>query len=391
MQLLRALPVLIVLCCCPAPLHAGQLIVTPSLALRQEYNDNIYSVASGRRGDFLTTVSPALALSEGSEVATGSLAGGVNELLYLRNSGNDGLGYFVRGSGRYTLTPRLDLSTDLGGTRDSSASSIASNSQVTSSRTLHQDYRVGERYQASELLSSSLSLGFGRDDYDNPVYLGTRHYLGSVEADYDLGRRFPGLTLVQVLSASRDATNLSRVDNLGATIGVTKNLSELWHFSLNAGGRYTHSRFQVAGSPLWASHDQGGAVGNLSLGYADARYSASVTVSHDLSSASGRSGAMQRTGGSLSLGDRFTGRLIGSLGAGYTWNRSGQDQLGSGAIDERYRNLAGSLRYEFFDAPSDLALELSYTYNNTDYRLFGVQMNQNIAMVRLIWQHASTR
>lgn len=376
----------------PARLHAGQVIVTPSLALKEEYNDNIFTQVSGRRGDLISTVSPALAVSRGTENSNVSLAGGVNELLYLRNGSSDGLGYSLQGSGNYAVTPRLALSADLGGTRDISASSVdPATSLVTSSRTLHQSYKLGESYHFSELLSSTLSLGYGRDDYDNRAYLATRHYQANSELDYDLGRRLPGAKLAQVLSFSRDATDVSQVDSVGVTLGFSKNVSELWLCSLSGGGRFTSSRFQVAGSAAWKTNDEWGEIGNLSLNYTGAKLSGSLTVSQDLSAASGRAGATQRTGGSLSLSDRFTPRFTGNLGASYARNLAGQDQFAGGAIDEWYRNLSASLRYEFFQAPSDLALETSYTFNNTDYRLLGTQMNQNVVMVRLIWQSPRTK
>ena len=383
---------LLVLSLLPVQLYAGQAVLTPSLTLREEYNDNIFSLVSGRRGDYLTTVSPALALSDSSERASASLAGGVNQLLYLRNSGNDGLGYFLRGSGGYSVSPRQSLSADIGDTRDSSASSIdPTTNLVTSSPSLHQNYRLGEKYRVNESLDSSLSLGYGRDDYDNPAYLGTRHFLGNSQFDYDLGRSFPGTKLSQVLGLTRDATDISQVDSLSATLGISRELSEIWRFSLSGGCRYTHSRFQVAGSTGWGGNDEVGGLGNLSLNNAKDNIAASLTMSQDLVSASGRSGSTQMTAGNLAFSDRLTPHLSGSFTARYARNWAAQGQFGTSAIDERYLNLGGSLRYEVFELPSDLALEASYNYNNTDYRLFGAQMNQNIVMVRLIWQHQSFR
>jgi hypothetical protein len=391
-QLVRPLALLLLLGLFPVPLFAGQTTITPSLSLREEYNDNIFAQISGKHADFLSTVSPALALTCSSEGASASLAGGVSELWYLHNSANDGQGYFVRGAGSYAATPRLALSTDLSGTRDSTASSIDPvTSLVTNSRSLHQNYRVGERYQLSELASSSLSLGYGRDDYDSSAYLSTRHYLGSSQLEYDLGRYFPRVKLSQVLNLSRDTTDVSRVDSLSATLGLSRDLSELWRFSLNGGGRFTHSRFRPAGSTVWETHDEAGALGNLSLAYTGERFTAGFNLSQDLTSASGRSGSTQRTGVSLALSERITPRLSGSLGASYARNWSGKDQLGAGEINERYWNLGSSLRYDLGDSPSDFALETSYNYNNTDYRLLGAQMNQNVVMVRLVWQHTSTR
>lgn len=388
----RLFPVLFALWLFPVPLYAEQTTITPSASLREEYNDNVFAQTFDRHGDFVTTVAPALEFSRGSERGSATLAGGLSELLYLRNSNNDGLGFFARGAGNYALTPRLALTTDLGGSRDSSASSInPATSLVTTSRILHQNYGLGAKYQASEPLSCSLNIGTGRDDYDSPAYLDTKHYLAGSSTVYDLGRHFPGTALVQALNYNRDTTAVSQVDTLGATIGVTKSINELWQLSVNGGGDYTHSRFQVAGAPAWGSHDEGGAVGNLALSYTAERLSGSLTLSQSLVSASGRSGSTQRTAGTLALADKFTPRLTGSLSAGYSRNWAGQDQLGAGAIDERYRNAAASLHYDFYAAPSDLALEAGYTYNNVDYHLLRAEMNQNIVMVRLIWQHLSFR
>jgi hypothetical protein len=390
---MRLVPVLsLLLCLTPVPLQAGQLIVTPSLAVQEEYNDNVFALTSGRRSDFLSTISPALAVSDSTERSSVNLAGGVSQLLYLRSSGSNGLGYFVRGSGSYTLSPRSTLNADLAGTRDSSASSIDPvTNLVTSSRTLHQNYRLGELYRVSELVSSSLSLGYGRDDYDNPAYLSTWHYSANSEVGFDLQRHFPGLQLTQSLGCSRDATSLSQVDSLSASLGLTKSINEGWRISLNGGGRTTHSRSRPAASTGWEAHDEAGALGRVSLAYLDDRISGNLTLSQDLISASGRSGSTQRTGGSLALSKKLTPRLSGNLGASYARNWSGQDQFGGTAIDERYRNLTGSLRYELFDTPSDLVLEGSYAYNNTDYHLLGTQMHQSIVMVRLTWQHSNFR
>lgn len=376
----------------PAPLNAAQTVVTPSLSLTEEYRDNIFAEVSGRRADFLTTVAPGLSLTRSTETLGASLAGGVSQLVYLRNTENDALGYFLRGSANCTLSPRLSVNTDLSGTRDSSASSIDPVTfLVTSSRTLHQNYRLGERYRVSELISSSLNLGYGRDDYDNPNYLSTRHYLGNSTLEYDLGRYWSGVKLTQAVNVTRDATDRSQVDSLSATLGVSRDLSESWQVSLSGGGRYTRSRLQESGRTDWGTHEEAGGVGNLSVSYADQWRSANLTLSQDLISASGRSGATERTGGTLLLGARFARQFSGNLRASYARNWSGQAQFGGARIDERYWNLGGGLSYQLLDPPGDLALEASYSHNSTDYRISGAQMNQNVVFLRLTWQRASFR
>jgi len=375
-----------------SPLHADQLILTPSLSLRQEYNDNVSGVTSGKRSDFISTVSPRITLNEGTERVNASLAGGLNSLHYLRDTNNSSVGYFLQGAGHYTATPRLALSTDLSYLRDASASSIdPESSLIISSKATHQSYRLGGRYAVHELLSTSLGLSYARDDYDSPIYLGSRHYLGSAGVDYDLGAHLPGATLAQLLTFRSDVTDQSRVNNLNATLGLSWRLDELWRLSLNAGGRFTGAEFQQAGGAGRKSHEEAGGVGNLSLAYAGERVAGTLALSHDLTAASGRNGATQRTGANLSLSRRFTRQFSGNLQAGYARNRSGQGQFAVQAIEERATSLGGSLRYEPFEAPGNLAIEASYTYSSIDYRLLGTQMEQNIVMLRVSWPHPMCR
>lgn len=375
-----------------APLHADELILTPSLSLREEYNDNVYALTSHRSGDFITTVSPMLAVSERTERISAGISGGVNSLQYLHNTSSNALGYFLKGAGNYAATQRLSLSTDLGYTRDSSASSIdPSTSLVISSRTQHQSYLLGGRYKVSELMSSSFGLAYSRDDYDSPAYLDTWHGLAKAGVDYDLGSILPRAVLASQVTFSRDVTDQTRVDNLSPTLGLSTELSELWRISLNAGGRFTRSEFPVVGTTGRGTHDEGGAVGSLSLAYSHPRLSGSFALSHEVTSASGRGGATQRTGGSLNLSEQFSRQLAGSLGAGYAWNRSKQNQYSGQSLDERTGNLSGSLQYRIFDAPGDLSLEARYSYNNTEYLLSDTRLVQNIFMLRLNWQHRMSR
>ena len=386
----RVLPALFLASLLSAPVRADELVLAPSVSLREEYNDNVSASTSGRQSDYITTLSPMLTVSEGTERLNASLTGGVNSTHYLNRTKSSALGYALKGAGTYMGTPRLSLSTEFGYTRDSSASSIdPATSLVVSSRTERQSYRLGGRYRVTERLSTSLGLGYARDDYDSRDYLGTRHYVGNAGFDYNLSSRFTGVTLSQLVTFRRDATDISEVNNLSMTLGLSKELNQLWQLSLNAGGRFTMSEFQVSGDPNWETHEEGGALGGLSLAYKGERLGGTLALSHDLTGASGRSGATRRTGGSLTLSERFTRRLTGQLAAGHARNRAEQGQFGGQAIDERSSNLGGSLRYQLLEFPSDLSLEASYSYNNTDYRLLGTHMVQNVVMLLVNWQRRS--
>ena len=370
-----------------APLHAGELTLTPSLSLREEYNDNVYARSTEQRGDFVTSVAPELGVTKRSERGSASVSAGVKSLFYLRNSDSSGVSYHANGGGSFTATPRLSLSTDLGYLRDASVSSFdAGTSQVISSKAERQNYRLGGRYLVSELASSSLALGYSRDSYDSPDYLDNWRLQGSAGLDYDLGSYLSRTVAAGALSFRRDENDLSRVDSVSATLGATRELSELWRLSLNGGARFSRSEFQLSSEGRGGNDDWGG-VGKVGLSYSDQTRSGSLALSHDLSTASGRRSATRVTSVNLSLARKYSPDLSGTLGGGYAWHRAELNQFSELAIDERSRNLSASLQYQISHAPRDLSLEASYSYYHTQYRHLASQVAQNVFMVRLNWRH----
>jgi len=184
---------------------------------------------------------------------------------------------------------------------------------------------------------------------------------------------------------------VSRVDDLSLSLGVKTDLSALWHLTAAAGGQTSRSRFQqvsAAGAPLgFGVSSETGWLANLSLGYGGEYLSGSLNLVHDLTTASGRSGATRRNSGSLSLSERFTRRLTGSLALSYSWNKAAADQFSGTGTDEVTRNLNALLHYDLSDdLKNGLALEGSYSNTGIDYRLAGNRADQNVFMLRLSWQ-----
>ena len=371
-----------------APLQAGETVLSPSLSLRQEYNDNVYAETSGKRGDHISTVSPALSLSWRDETADARISSGVNAPYYLRDTKEPDPGYFLRGGGNLALSPRGALAAGLDLTRDSGASSIDPETSLpVGSRIDRQGYRIAGRYRLSERVLSVLELGWSRDDYQSPAYLDTEHYQGSARVEYGLPRLAPDLVLSPQISLRRDSTGQSRVDNLGVALGVSRRLDELWDTSLSAGWRFTRSEFSAAQGGGTTESEDTGAIASFTLGFRGETLAAKLDLSHALTSASGQNGARQRTGGSLTVSERFTRRLSGSVTAGYARSSSSQNQFASQEVDDRSGSLAASLGYRILEGPRDLSLEALYNRYNTRYRIAGTEMTQNIVMLRLNWRH----
>src|SRR6516165_6658096 len=102
----------------PVTVSANELKLTPSVAVQEEYNDNVFFSSTDKRSDFVTTLTPALDFSARGERGEGGLSGGINWRHYAR-VGSDIVDYFSQGRFDYKVVPRLDVSGLAGVTRDS--------------------------------------------------------------------------------------------------------------------------------------------------------------------------------------------------------------------------------------------------------------------------------
>jgi hypothetical protein len=326
-------------------------------------------------------VTPALELSSRTERRNASLSGGINWLKYARHSENDAIDYFVNGAGGFQINPRLSISAGASYTQDSRPDQIDPATGLSiKSETRVQNYQAGGSYVTTAKSKLSLSYGYSQQDYSRPGYIGSSQNQASAGLSYTLS---PQTTLVKAFTFNRQSTDVSQVDNYCATLGLAHRFRELWSLSLNAGGRYTHSDL-VAVAVNNSSNGDWGWVGNLSFSYSGEKLNGAITFNHDISLAAGRSGSTERTGGSVTLGNRFTQKLSGAIDFGYFLNKSNRDQFSVLPIDEKTLELNCKLHYDF---NKDVALEAKYHLVNTDYGQFGTRANQNIFMLRLVMRH----
>ena len=362
----------------PVTVSANELKLTPSVAVQEEYNDNVFFSSTDKRSDFITTLTPALDFSARGARGEGGLSGGINWRHYAR-VGSDIVDYFSQGRFDYKVVPRLDVSGLAGVTRDSRPDRIdAATGIALNTGSLRQSYHAGGNYLLSEKNTVSLSYGFDREDFELEEVPSTRVHSASAGLSHLLA---PETSLEGNFVFSRQLTDVSQVDDYTLMLGVKKKFRQLWSLALDVGGRYTHASFQGGGN---ATNDDAGWVGNLSFIYTGEKVNGNVTFNHDVSVAAGRTGSLERTGGSVTIGKRFTEKLSGNLFLGYYYNKSNQNQFSLQPIDERTLDLNCVSRYEF---TRDLALEASYHYVNVSYREFGTDADQSIAMLRFIWRH----
>ena len=376
-----AMLVLILLAAAPTQVLGQELKVTPSLAAKEEYNDNIFLLTGNGVDDFITTLTPTLELSSRTERRDTSLAGGINWLNYARHSENDAVDYFVNGAGGFQVDPRLTISAGASYTRDSRPDQLDPATGLSiKSETRVQSYQAGGSYLTTEKSKISLSYSYSQQDYSRQDLLGSRQHQASAGLSYTLT---PQASLENAFTFNRQLTNVSTVDNYSATLGLGYKFRELWSLSMKAGGCYTSSDL-VAGGSARSANGELGWVGNLSFIYSGEKLNGAITFNHDVSPAAGRTGSTERTGGSVTLGNRFTQELSGAVDFGYFWNKSNRDQFSVLPIDENTLEFNCKLHY---DLNNDLAMEANYHYVDTDYVQSGTRAGQNIFMVRIIMRH----
>src|ERR1039457_5043437 len=144
----------------PMPLLADELKLIPGLALKEEFNDNIFLTTISRKSDFITTLTPSLDISSATERSSLSLSTGINWLTYARSAGLDSVDYFEQSGFSYQYDPRLLISVMTGYVKDSRPDRTDQNGLTLKSGSDRQNYQLSGTYAVSEKSTSTLSYSY---------------------------------------------------------------------------------------------------------------------------------------------------------------------------------------------------------------------------------------
>ena len=397
------------------PVMGNELKLTPSVTLKEEYNDNIFFSVNDRKKDFISTLTPGIELSDRSEKLDVNLLLKVNGILYARTSELSAVDQDYRGRLRYMFSPRTSLSSEAGYTLDSQPDrEIATTGLVLGAVKRHrQHYSLTGERALTEKTSAVLAYSYEQDDYDNQRFANLRYHDASLTFTHDLDwlmRATKGSVSFgyahynSSVSLVDSLTSDSTVDNYSATIGLSRAFSEVWSFQANAGGRYTVSKFhswefagyvpeQLQGliflvpsfSPVTQKSHEWGWVGQLALSRKGELTEGSLSFNTDVQPSSGQtSGTTVRTGLVADMRRRFTYELSGSMSVGYYLNKSNPGAIAGQAIDEETVLVTPGIRYEF---NKDMYLEASYQYATVFNNISHNEANRNTVFVRLYIQH----
>lgn len=377
---------------------ADERKVTPSIALQQEYNDNLFFSSQARERDFITTVSPALELINNTERLQAGLKMKLDSSYYYDNSNLNNIDQDYSGSLRYAVSPTANLFTSAGYRQDSRVDRDFTQTGLLQGAVTRDrySYRVGGDSALSEVMGVQLQYSFDSDYYAGSAFSDYKAHELSFLLSRDFSR-FISRTIGQLnLGMARFDTQGSQVTNYSGTIGAERSWDERFSLFIDLGLRHTQSTFEAIqlvptvnpfvflAVPYEEQAEGTGLSGQAGMSYKGELHNARLVLSHGVTAASGRSGTVERTAVLGNIGRRLNETSVVSFAAGYVVNKSTQDGLAAGAIDERAVWLIPKMLYSLTD---QLAVEGSYHYALVNDRQAETEAERNLILLRLVYQY----
>ena len=415
---------------------ADDFMVIPHLAVKGEYNDNIFFAMTDEEEDFVTIISPMLTLRNRTERVNLSLSARYNENIYSKNSDLDTSDQYYNAGFNYQLTAMTAFEIHAGYDETSRLDrdieiiddeTAATGLLMDASTRIRKKGSFSLNSTFSEKFAGSFSYSFYEDDFDDredndmrshSVNAGFTRVLGFID-ELTVGRfncgyskyrffeservipsshtfRLNMLSLEIPLRTDDYYFNNSTQDYYFATVGVSRNMGEVFSMVIDVGGRYTESKYEtgrriVPVNDLFSFFEENikgknkstgsGLVANTALSYNGEVTNWSLNLSHDMKPASGRTGSSNRTSVAIDFSRRITYELSWNLSTGYYLNESDSGEYSSTGEDETTVRVRSGIKYNF---NKNLSLEGSYNFvrveDNEDHtdkqrNLFFVSVN----------------
>jgi hypothetical protein len=389
--------------------------IVPSVSAQEKYSDNIFFENENTESDFITTISPAIEFSDKSERLAASFKAQLDSLFYLDNSYLDATDQNYQGSLRYAVTPKANVFTSAGFRKDSQVDRDLGETGLLQSNATRKNYtwQLGGDYALSEQMAVQLAYNGSQDDYDDP-------------AEFDLESQGVSLVLSRDLSSVMRATtgrvsgvyneydqtneqvvvfpNVSisdqstyKVKNYSGSIGAERQWDERFSLFADVGWRYTDSTQEfvrvsritnpplVDVVPFTLESNSSGFTGQFGGSYRGETSNANLSLSQEVSGASGTTGATDRTIFRGTVGRQLTDKIRLDLMAEYYINTSVQDEASRRFdVDENTFRFNPRMAYQI---NQDFGVEAAYMYEQVDDQVNDNLSERNVVWCRLFYQY----
>ena len=390
----------------PALTWGTVLSIVPSLLVKEEYNDNIMLSEDDIKEDFISTISPGVVIANRTERLDTDIQLRINRREYSGNSEFNATDQAYSGRLKYHITPLFGMSAEVAYLKDSRPDQdIETTGIVLSDEIRHRiTASLSTDYQLTEKTAAGVSYSYSRNDFESQSNLDDKAHDTNIGLFYDLGAYIPMLKGRMNVGYSYYDTPDSRIKSVMGTIGVSRDIDEVWSVLLDSGIRHTWSYVSVARLEPVFDHSLGfpvhignqvvkedvknsdwGWVGQASLNYKGEQGSGSISYSRGVQPASGLGGAVEHSALTLSTRYRLTTELSFFLNAEYYSNESDASEFSAQDIDQRVLHIRPGGRYEF---SKDIAVEAFYDYTEDDNKVSEVEAQRHMLSVRLNVQHS---
>jgi len=360
----------------------------PSIALREEFNDNIFFSVEDEVDDLITTISAGLDIVEKSERTDSYLKVRLDDNIYADNDDLNAVDQYYLGRLDYNFTERLSGLANAGYIRDSRPDrDIAETGLVqTAEPRKYQYFTLGGDYLTGENTSNALIYQYQRSDYEDREFTDSRIHTLNFTHTWNARRYFKETIGRAVLGYVNADFKTSKAESVSGTIGASWNYSEALSLLFDLGVRYTSTDFiTVAVLPsnqIDTTRDWSG-VGRATIEYEGEYTNGSFVFLHDIREAQGRGGTVVRTGLTGFYGRHLSEKIEIILSASYYRNSSDQGTVALVDLDERTLLIRPSLRYNI---THDIFLEGSYYFTRIRDDIAKTTATQNIILGQVYWQ-----
>jgi hypothetical protein len=361
---------------------ADEFKLIPSIAVREEFNDNLFFDEDDEEDDYITTVSVGLEVIERTQRLDLDLSATVSPFYYADSDHDelDDVDQNYLGRVSYRISPVFGINAnalyDVSNRRDRDIETAGL--VLTNDERKRQDYGLGFDYTLTEKASMALSLGYLQDSWDTEDLdqQDLEDYRANLNFFYNLSKWWSLTTGRLNFGFERYRfellnTETSDTDAYSGTIGAQHWFSETVNLIVDLGVQYTDSDFLI--SPIEEDNNtEFGGTGQAILEIRGELTRGSIRIGHAIRPGSGSGSTVKRSDVVFNLRRRLAERSVIAIATGFYKNKADRGDYSLREIDENTYFVRPNIRFEFFE---NFTLEAGYSfiyeddrYNNEDTR-----------------------
>jgi hypothetical protein len=369
---------------------ADEFKLIPSLAVRGEYNDNLFFTENDEKDDYITTVSARLELIERTQRLDLDLSATVSPFFYADYDDLDDVDQNYLGRVGYRISPLFGINAnalyDVSNRRDrdiETAGLVLSNDERK-----RQEYGLGFDYTLTEKASMALSLGYLQDTWDteNLDQQDLEDYSAGLNFIYNLSQWWASTTGRLNFGFERYKfellnTETSDTYNYFGTIGAQHWFSETVNLIVDLGVQYTDSDFLT---PLLVedNNTEFGGTGQAILEIRGELTRGSMRIGHAIRPGSGSGTTVERSDVVFNLRRRLAERSVIAIATGFYKNKADRGDYSFREIDENTYFIRPNIRWEFFE---NFTLEAGYDFVYVDDRVVDEDTKRNLVYLNIAY------